>query len=66
MENTEDETETEQQAFEENKEKIALDTKENVFNDEDIKPQETVNENKSQRKKKSTSFYFETRKEQHN
>lgn len=44
VENTEDETETEQQAFEENKEKIALDTKENVFNDEDIKPQETVNE----------------------
>ena len=39
VENTEDETETEQQAFEENKEKIALDTKENVFNDEDIKVQ---------------------------
>ena len=53
MENTEDETETEQQAFEENKEKIALDTKENVFNDEDIKPQETVNEKQEPEEEKN-------------
>ena len=53
VENTEDETETEQQAFEENKEKIALDTKENVFNDEDIKPQETVNEKQEPEEEKN-------------
>lgn len=53
VENTEDETETEQQAFEESKEKIALDTKENVFNDEDIKPQETVNEKQEPEEEKN-------------